>query len=215
MAVAKTPPRGWPVVILAAGHGTRMGGPKAFARFRERTFLEHILDRCAESDSPVTVTVDPSFKARLLTQLKSNPVPHARLELRWVEVDGRLPMVASLQAALMAGGFRNGFWLWPVDAPFLSAAGWRTLGGAVALHAEQILKPRSGGRTGHPVWFPGWAIGQIASGNWPIGLRGFLQACDPARIRMLELPGEFLNDVDTPEELAAMEAKDTKAAARP
>lgn len=197
--------RGLPVIVLAAGHGKRMGGPKAFVRYQDRTFLELILDRCAESESPVTITVDRSFKARLLALLEAHPVPHAQLDLHWVEVDGRLPMVASLQAALMAGDFGNGFWLWPVDAPFLSADGWRMLGAAVAAHAEQILKPRSGGRTGHPVWFPGWTVARIASGNWPTGLRGFLEACDPARIRVLDLPGERLNDVDTPEELAAME----------
>jgi CTP:molybdopterin cytidylyltransferase MocA len=193
------------VIVLAAGHGKRMGGPKAFVRYHDRTFLEHILDRCAESGSPVTITVDGSFKARLLALLQANPIPHAQLDLHWVEVDGRLPMVASLQAALMAGNFGHGFWLWPVDAPFLSADGWRMLGAAVAAHAEQILKPRSGDRTGHPVWFPGWAVARIVSGEWPTGLRGFLQTCDPDRIRVLDLPGERLNDVDTPEELAAME----------
>lgn len=196
---------GQSVVILAAGHGTRMGGPKAFVRFRGRSFLELILDRCAESGAEVTIAVDPTFRARVQALLQANPVPHAEIEMRWVDVDGRLPMIASLQAALRAGGFGGGFWLWPVDAPFLSGAGWRTLGLAVAAQAEQILKPRVNGRTGHPVWFPGWAVGRIASGDWPAGLQSFLLACDPARIRVLDLPGEFLSDVDTPEELAAAE----------
>ncbi len=199
------PSGGRAVIVLAAGHGSRMGGPKAFARYQERTFLEHILDRCAESDAQVTITVDPAFKERLQALLKAHPIPHAHLHLRWVEVDGRLPMLASLQAALMAGGFSHGFWLWPVDAPFLSAGGWEKLRAAAAIHEEQILKPRSGELSGHPVWFPGWAVGQIRSGDWLTGLRGFLRACNSARILTLDLPGEHLNDVDTPEELAAME----------
>src|SRR5689334_4672650 len=120
-------PAGRAVVVLAAGHGTRMGGPKAFTRFGDRTFLERILDRCAESDAEVTVTVDPTFKERVLALIKSRPVPRPHLHLRWVEADGKQPMLASIHAALAAGGFEHGFWLWPVDAPFLSSAGWRRL----------------------------------------------------------------------------------------
>src|SRR5689334_25211966 len=63
-------PAGRAVIVLAAGHGTRMGGPKAFTRFGDRTFLERILDRCAESDAEVTVTVDPLFKERVLALIK-------------------------------------------------------------------------------------------------------------------------------------------------
>jgi CTP:molybdopterin cytidylyltransferase MocA len=183
-----------------------MGGPKAFTRFGDRTFLERILDRCAESGSAVTVTVDPRFKARVLALLKSRPMPRAHLHLRWVEVDGRQPMLASVQAALAAGGCEAGCWLWPVDAPFLSPAGWRLLCSAVAANAAQILKPQSDGRSGHPVWFPGWAVPRMLQGHWPNGLLGFLAECPPEQFRKLDLPGEHLNDVDTPEELAAMHA---------
>lgn len=195
---------GRPVIILAAGHGTRMGGPKAFIRLGDRTFLERILDRCAESDSEVTVAVDPVFKDRLLALLKSRPVPRAHLHVRWVDADGRKPMLATVQAALRAGGFGPGFWLWPVDAPFLSAEGWRRLCEAVVESDGQILKPQAAGRSGHPVWFPGWAVPRIARGDWANGLLGFLAECTPEQQRRLDLPGEHLNDVDTPEELAAM-----------
>jgi CTP:molybdopterin cytidylyltransferase MocA len=91
-----------------------------------------------------------------------------------------------------------------VDAPFLSAMGWRTLHENVETNDSQIVKPQVGGRSGHPVWFPGWAAARIGNGDWTNGLLGFLSECTPDRIRRVDLPGEALNDVDTPEELSAM-----------
>jgi CTP:molybdopterin cytidylyltransferase MocA len=197
---------GLPVIVLAAGHGTRMGGPKAFTRHGGQSFLERILERCAESNAEVTLTVDPSFKARLLEALKARPVPRPHLHLRWVDADGRLPMLASVQAALAAGGFEHGFWMWPVDAPFLSADGWRVLSRDVAVDPAKIVKPVSDGKSGHPVWFPAWTVSRIAQGGWPDGLQGFLHEIGPGLVRRVDLPGERINDVDTPEELAAMSA---------
>lgn len=196
---------GRPVIILAAGHGTRFGMPKAFAPLNGQTFLERILARCAESGSEVTVTVDPAFKQRLLDTLKAHRTPQSHPHPRWVEADGRRPMLASVQAALAAGGFERGFWLWPVDAPFLSAGGWRALGAAVEADDRRILKPRAAGYSGHPVWFPGWAVPRIARGGWTNGLLGFLAECAPEQVRTLELSGERLHDVDTPEDLKAVE----------
>ena len=204
-------PLGLPVIVLAAGHGTRMGGPKAFARYGGQSFLERILARCAESNADVTITVDPAFKPRVLDLLKARPVPRPHLHLRWVEADGRLPMLASVQAALAAGGFGRGFWMWPVDAPFVSAEGWRLLNRDVAENDTQVAKPVAGGKSGHPVWFPAWAAPRIAQGRWPDGLQGFLSEIGPSAMRRIELPGERLNDVDTPEELAAMSAPPSPA----
>jgi CTP:molybdopterin cytidylyltransferase MocA len=179
--------------------------PKAFVLLNGQTFLDRILARCAESGSDVTVTVDPAFKQRLMDGLKARSMPRLPLHLRWVEADGRQPMLASIQAALAVGGFDRGFWLWPVDAPFLSAAGWRVLGETVEVDDQRILKPRAEGRSGHPVWFPGWAVLRIARGDWPNGLLGFLAVCTPEQVRAVDLPGEHVNDIDTPEELRALE----------
>lgn len=194
---------GQPAIVLAAGRGRRMGGPKALVPWRGRAFLVHILARCAESGSPVTVVADPALRARLAALAEgvagSSPV-------RWAQGDGALPMLASLQAALALGGFGAGFWLWPVDAPFLSPAGWARLNAAVAQDSGRVLKPRAGGRSGHPVWFPAWAAPPILAGRWENGLLGFLSGCAPEQVRTLELPGEVVVDVNTPEELAKLEA---------
>jgi CTP:molybdopterin cytidylyltransferase MocA len=192
-----------PVMVLAAGHGRRMGGPKALALWRGRAFLAHILERCAESGSPVTLVADPALRERLAALAAGQS---GALSIRWVESGGSLPMLASVQAALALGGFDAGCWLWPVDAPFLSAAGWARLSADAAEQPGRVLKPRAGGRNGHPVWFPAWAVPRIAAGRWQNGLLGFLAECRPEQVRVLDLPGEVVADVNTPEELERVEA---------
>jgi CTP:molybdopterin cytidylyltransferase MocA len=190
---------GQPVGVLGAGHGRRMGEPKVFTRVEGETFLERILARCRETASPVTLTLDPGFRQEVETLLAALPEPRPRI----VEVDGTLPMLASVQAALGAGGFDGGFWCWPVDAPFISAMGWDQAVETVRGQPEEVWKLRAGGRTGHPVWFPGWSVPVIAEGSWPNGLLGFLETC-PERIYILALDAEELGDFNTREQLAAL-----------
>ncbi len=189
---------GQPVIVLGAGLGRRMGEPKVFAEHGGRSFLARILERCGESGSPVTLTVDRRFRRRVEALLARLPGPAPRL----VEAGGDKPMVASVREALRWGGYEPGFWLWPVDAPFLSAGGWRRATEAVGRDPNVVWKLRSGGRSGHPVWFPFYTIPAIRAGRWPDGLRGFLREMEPERVMVLELEGETLTDVDTPEELA-------------
>ena len=188
-----------PVVVLAAGHGTRMGGPKVFARMGNATFLERILVRIREAGCPAIVTVDPAFRERVAALLHGRP----GIAVRLVPVDGILPMLASVQAGISAlDGAAQGAWLWPVDAPLLSAEGWRRARERAAAHPETILKLRAQGRTGHPTWFPRWACRAIAAGRWDTGLLGFLAEVPSALITVLVLPGETLTDLNTPEQLA-------------
>lgn len=202
-----------PVVVLGAGHGTRMGRPKIFARYEGSTFLERILTRCRETASPVTLVVDPGFREKalaLLTELRITP-PAQPAELRippppmprLVDADGAGPMLASVQAALRQGGFDAGFWCWPVDAPFLSAPGWVMAVEGVQTQLDHIWKLSTGGETGHPVWFPGWAVPGILAGDWPGGLQGFMES-NADRVLVLELEGEELRDFNTREQLAAL-----------
>ena len=57
---------------------------------------------------------------------------------------------------------------------------------------DLIWKPGRGGQSGHPVWFPGWAVPRILAGKWPNGLLGLLEE-NEARIHVLELEGEHVN----------------------
>ena len=186
------------VVVLGAGHGTRMGLPKIFALYEGQTFLQRILARCRETAQPVILVLDAQFRGRVLDLLQQLPNAQPRL----VEADGTAPMMASVQAALNTGDCGDGFWCWPVDAPFLSAPGWVRALEAVEGAPDAIWKLSQGGETGHPVWFPDWAVPRILAGDWPNGLLGLLEEC-AERICVLELEGEELGDFNTREQLAA------------
>lgn len=196
-------PRDQPVVVLAAGHGTRMGGPKAFAAIGSITFLERILARAREAGCPVVLAVDRSFHSRVETLLGTL----SPLALRLVEADGKRPMLDTVKTGLRAlDGTAQGAWVWPVDAPLLSPDGWRRARAKVHEDSERILKLKAEGHTGHPIWFPRWACADILAGQWGTGLLGFLESVPAARIAQLELPGEILGGFNTPAELAAVKA---------
>ncbi len=190
--------KGQPVLLLGAGHGRRMGQPKVFTRFEGATFLERILERCRETASPVTLTLDPAFRKKVENLLAALPPPPPAL----VESDGARPMLGSVQAALGAGGCFEGFWCWPVDAPFISAMGWDQAVEVVRGQPENIWKLRAGGDTGHPVFVPAGAVPRILNGAWDDGLLGFLEEFRD-EICVLTLDAEELRDFNTEEQLAA------------
>ncbi len=196
--------RGQHVLVLAAGQGRRMGGPKLFAHHRGRGFLERILTRCRESASLVTLVTDPRHSDGLESLMAALPAALLAPVPRVVHADGEADMLASVRAALRAGPYEPGYWLWPVDAPFISAAGWARAVQTAGRDPNVIWKLRVGGRTGHPIWYPFHTARAILSGDWPDGLRGYLATVPPERIQVLELPGEYLEDVDTPQQLAGL-----------
>lgn len=185
------------VLVLGAGRGKRMGRPKLLLPFRGSTFLERIFCRCREAGAAVTLTVSPELRGQAEAAVAALPPPPPRL----VQVAGDLPMLAAVQAGLADGDFSDGFWLWPVDAPFLSAAGWSKAVGAAAGEPGAVWKLSAGGRTGHPVWFPAWSVPKILAGGWSDGLLGLLNQ-SAGKIRVLALEGEELRDFNTRAELA-------------
>ncbi len=207
---AGLPGPGQAVIVLGAGQGRRMGGPKLFAEHGGRTFVERILARCGESGARATVVVDPRQRERLEGLLGGAAGGLPEPLWRVVEADGEADMLSSVQAALAAVPWEAGFWLWPVDAPFISAAGWRRAVEAVAGEPGAVWKLRAGGRTGHPIWFPGRAGRALLEGQWADGLRGYLATLPAGAIRVLHLEGEFLEDVDTPQDLAALARRERR-----
>ena len=192
---------GLPVIVLGAGRGRRLGGPKLLAMHGGRGFLQRILDRCAETASPVTLTLAPETRAAAEALLRQWNIRDAWPQPALVETDPAGDMLSSLQAALRAAPHPPGAWVWPVDAPFISAAGWRAAAEEAAADPERVLLLRSGGRGGHPLWLPASLHPAVLSGRWDNGLAGLIQGLAPGQVRRLELPGEQLRDVNTPEDL--------------
>ena len=195
------------VLVLGAGLGRRMGGPKLFLRHQGRGFLQRIVSHCAASGSPWVLVYPQGMGRRIQELLRA--LENAAPPLALVEGDGQQPMLASVQsglrAARAAGAFSApgewlGCWVWPVDAPGISPRGWLLATEAVQEQSVSILKLQTDGKTGHPIWFPAWAIDVIVNGEWADGLLGFL-ASEKEQTRTLELSGETLRDFNTPEDL--------------
>lgn len=131
-------------VVLAAGAGTRFGGPKALAELRPgERFIDAIVRVAVEAElDPVVAVVQRGIDV---------PVPARRVEAR----DPMAEQISSLRLGLarLTGVPVTGALVWPVDHPFV------TLGTALAiLDAERrsgapIVVPTHGGRRGHPVFF--------------------------------------------------------------
>ena len=204
-----------PVLVLGAGLGKRMGGPKILLRHKNRLFLAYILARCVESNSPATVVAPVDLIEELGNLIVQSPGPlreglyYTLPEPRWVPADGTQPMLASVQAGLAVGGWEEGFWVWPVDAPFLSTPGWERATEAVSRDPASIWKLKINDRTGHPTWFPSWSVSTIAKGDWPDGLLGFLGTVQKS-IRHLTLENEEIGDFNTPEDLKRLEKKSVR-----
>lgn len=191
-----------PVLILAAGLGTRMGGPKALTRFGRSSFLERILARAAENQSPVVLTLDARFSEKVKTMLHMANVPLPPVVL----AQGEAPMLDTIQAAFAdpqgQKTLENGGWIWPVDAPLISPKGWKQACEAGEQFPEWVIKLRSDGKNGHPVWLPSWAVKDLThlKENLAGGLRGYL-ATKKEKTKVIEMDGEVLVDLNTIKDL--------------
>ena len=196
-----------PVLLLAGGNGRRFGSPKLFAKHQGVGFLERILTRCAEGVSPVCITLQPQHALGLMHRWQcwcyQHPSPPP---WRMVYVaGGDAPMLSSVQAGLchLLGWrpYAPGCWLWPVDAPFLSANGWAKARHSVQGEAECVWKLRkhpTAGEGGHPLWLPRSTWTLLMQHSWEGGVKQALQQQAPNHVQQLILAGEALHDVDHP-----------------
>ena len=130
--------------VLAAGQGTRFGGPKAEARLASgERFLDAVVRVATEAGlSPVIAVVQASVA-----------VPAPALEL--VNSQPRSEQSASLRLALarLANDPAHAVVVWPVDHPFVLLSSVLALVDAFKRTRAPIILPAYQGRRGHPVLF--------------------------------------------------------------
>lgn len=192
------------VIVLAAGAGRRMGGPKALARWRgSLTFL----------DAAITLARDAGLAPRLVVLDPSSPIFPAAKSValatgtRVVEnADAARGMLSSVRAGLAAlhqtDPAATHAALLPVDHPGISPATLTGLLAAVKKSPDSIVVPSHGGRRGHPGIFPASLFPALLSAPDQEGARWVL-AQNPGRIVHVGVDDEAcVKDVDTPEDLA-------------
>ncbi len=142
-------------VVLAAGWGRRMGGPKALLRTPDgRSFLQAVVDGVREAGVARTVVVvGPWWDAR-------EAVPGCHVV---VNPDPDRGLISSLRLAIPEVPLReSGLLMALVDHPAVRPETVRTLVGAHRVDPGRVVIPvfRDGTRLrrGHPVVFPAWAV---------------------------------------------------------
>lgn len=166
------------VLVLAAGRGTRMGGPKALMRVRDEAWWRHQDRRLREVGVPATwIVSDVVWQA--MEGDASRPT-------RCVRVDSTAPMFTSVLAGLnsLRGKPPEGVFVLPVDAPPPGRRVWH------ALRSTGLSCPSFEGIRGHPVFLP-WSW--IEATLW----NAIAAAADPSALRLDHLIRDVLNVVPT------------------
>src|SRR4051812_17218165 len=137
-------------VILSGGESRRMGSPKALIQYQGRTFLEHLLDVARHPKiSPIIVVLGPhADPIRAQVSLDGTVVV--------VNQDWEKGQLSSIQAAvshLIVKNESDGFVLFLVDHPFVSAELVEKLIAEFYRSGKPIIVPVFDGKRGHPVIF--------------------------------------------------------------
>lgn len=133
------------VYLLAAGRGSRAGGPKAWRPWEGRALLERQLEFLTGLFPPghVAVTVQADWLPRCRALDGS---------VCWVPVDPAASALAAFQSALAASPLSRWSFLFHVDMPLWEEGLFRALRDSAAEDASvEAVVPVEGGRGGHPV----------------------------------------------------------------
>jgi molybdenum cofactor cytidylyltransferase len=183
-------------IVLAAGEGRRMGGPKALTPLGDGTFASTVLGRLDRKGVAARIVVVGAQAERVAASASWPPGVTIVVNERWR--DGMLTSVwAGLDAAEAAGA--EAVLVHPVDNPFVSAATVDAVVRALELGAR-IAAPSHGGRRGHPAGFARAAFAALREADPARGARAVL-AEHPDWIVHVPAGPDCLVDVDTPADL--------------
>jgi molybdenum cofactor cytidylyltransferase len=184
-------------IVLAAGEGRRVGGPKALLQLGSDTFLARVCATLARPGVDAVVAVLGAEAARVRHE---GGVP-AGVDVVVNDVwrDGMLSSVwRGLDRAEALGA--DAVLLHPVDNPFVAPATVEAVVSALEAGAA-IAVPTSVGRRGHPAGFARALFEELRRAAPERGAR-VVVAADPARV--VHVPGDpgCVRSVDTPDDLA-------------
>ena len=166
-----------PVLVLAAGRGTRMGGPKALMMVGVRPWWQVQRERLTAARVPTMWVVSAQVR-----QVLASSIPGIVMATS----DSDAPMFASIRAGAQALSVHDplpGMFVLPVDVPAPGPAVWSMLQSAGA-----ATVPTHHGNHGHPIYVA-----------WDLVVRHILGNDDPsARLDQLIAPNVRYIPVDDP-----------------
>lgn len=186
-------------IVLAAGRGTRFGGPKVTALLRGTPVVRHVVDRlqegglapivvvCAPGDASVRAAVDGSG-----VTLVENPVRDEGLS-------------ASLRLGVESlPGTVDGFVVALGDQPLIDPEVIRRMLGAWRDSNAAAVVPEYLDGRGNPVLFDNTMRRHLVALTGDAGARDLLQRMDD-RVVAVAVDAPAPQDVDTPGDLRALE----------
>ena len=186
-------------VVLAAGPSRRFGSAKQLVRVAGRPLLHSAVTRAAEVTGNALIVVLGAGASELAPLLKHSPgaviVNH-----HWRE---------GLGSSIRAGVARlpatcRGVLLLLADQPAVTADDLRRLAGSWRKQPQHIAAALYSGTTGAPAIFPRTLFRDLAALRGDIGARPLLRR-NADRVVRVPMPSAAI-DVDTPEDLLALEA---------
>ena len=163
-------------IILAAGRGSRMGGPKALLAVEGQTALERCVATCRAAAARLASATEqasapdaaPSITPPIVVCGHGAAQVRERFErepdlLLVLNADPDRGQTSSVQTGLTAlPPAASGFFIFPVDHPLVADDDLVALARAAAGAAETlIVRPSHGGRAGHPVLIRRALCGEI------------------------------------------------------
>lgn len=170
------------VYLLAAGHGARAGGPKAWLEHEGKSLLERHIEFLVRRFPPMSVAV--SVQEAWLDGCRAlHPL------VQWVPVDPAATPLGAFKALLTAVPLAKWGFLYHVDMPVWEEELFYLLVSHLPKdgdHPAEAVVPTHGGRGGHPVLLSP-------------GLADQLAALDPAKDRLDHwLRGRRVHRVEVP-----------------
>lgn len=181
-------------VVLAAGSGSRLGGPKLRMVVEGKSFLAHAVEMLASTG------VEP-----ICCVVAAEDAPWARQEVAGASVCINADPVRGMSSSLAAGlAFlrgKAGTFVAPVDHPYVRVATIKTLQTVFAGFPDHVIKPVYRGRTGHPIILPKTVFHAVLEASGIMTLREVLMQAG-VEVRYVEVDDEgVLVNVNTPADI--------------